>query len=95
MSGLTHEEVKRHVRTYWRVFGALAVLTVVTVAVSYLHLATALAILVAVAIATVKASLVAAFFMHLSHEKRIILWVLVLTFVFFLVLLIYPSIDRH
>ena len=38
MSGLSHEEVKRHVKIYVVVFAALLILTVLTVAVSYLHL---------------------------------------------------------
>ncbi len=93
MSGLTHEEVKHHVAVYIRVFAALMALTVVTVGVSYLHLPLALAIFVALVIATLKAGLVAAFFMHLSGEKRIILAALLLTVFFFIFLLIFPSLH--
>ncbi len=75
-----------HVSAYLAVFGALLVLTVVTVLVSYWHLPMRLAVLVALAIATVKASLVAAFFMHLKGERPIIYSLLGLT-AFFLILL--------
>jgi len=88
------EEIKKHLRVYYMVFGALAVLTVVTVAVSYLHLSTSLAIGAALAIATVKSSLVAGFFMHLVSEKKIIFWVLILTIVFFVAVMLLPSMTQ-
>lgn len=50
------------------VFVSLLVLTVVTVAVAYVDLGE-LNLIVAMAIATVKACLVALFFMHLAHDK--------------------------
>ena len=86
----TPEEIKKHVRIYLAVFAALAVLTVVTVAVSYLHLEVHEAIALALVIATVKASLVAAYFMHLISEKKIVYWILAITVVFFLVLMFVP-----
>jgi cytochrome c oxidase subunit 4 len=85
------EEFRKHVRLYYMVFGALAFLTIVTVGVFYLHLAHGMAIAVAIAVASVKASLVALFFMHLSDEKRIIYWCLLLTVAFFIVLMLVPS----
>jgi cytochrome c oxidase subunit 4 len=83
-------DIKAHVRTYMMVFGALAVLTVVTVAVSYIHLPTLPAVALGLLIATVKASLVAMFFMHLKGEKRSIVWTLLLTAIFFIVLMTIP-----
>ena len=83
--------IQRQVRIYIRVFLALAILTVLTVGVSYLHLPLALAIAVALFIAAVKSSLVAAFFMHLASEKRVIYGVLLLALGFFLALLFLPS----
>ena len=59
-------------KVYLAVFGALAALTVVTVTVSYLHLNRAGAIGVALFIAALKVSLIAAFFMHLKFEKKLI-----------------------
>ena len=87
----THEEcVKREVKIYTRVFWALAALTVLTVAVSYLHLPVVLAIVIALSIAAFKGGLVAAFFMHLSTEKKIIFVLLLFTLVFFVGLLFLP-----
>lgn len=69
----THDaDIHRHVRGYLIVFAALLLLTLVTVAVSYLHLPSHQAIAVAMVIAVIKASLVAAFFMHLISERQII-----------------------
>ena len=82
--------VREHLRVYVMVFVALAVLTVVTVAISYLHLPTALAISVAMVVATVKASLVAGYFMHLLSEERVILWLLVLCAAFLVFLFALP-----
>ena len=72
---MSHHGTKR----YWVVFAALAGLTIVTVAVSYLHLPMTLAITLALLIATVKGGLVAAYFMHLVNEKTIIFGVLGVT----------------
>ncbi len=87
----SHEEIKKHVKIYISVFAALAALTVVTVAVSYLHLPIPKAVAVALVIALVKASLVALFFMHLISEKQIIFYILALSALFFAVLLWFPS----
>jgi cytochrome c oxidase subunit 4 len=83
-------DIDRHVRTYITVFVALMVLTIVTVAVSYLDLPMAAAVTVALVVATVKGSLVACYFMHLISEKKLIYAVLVLTAVFFVALLALP-----
>ena len=87
MSGHTVEEIRRETRVYLMVFVALAVLTIVTVGVSYLHLNTVAAIALALVIASVKGFLVAGYFMHLLSEKKLIFIVLALTAFFFLVLL--------
>ena len=84
------EDVRAHVRVYLMVFGALAVLTVVTVGAYYLHVPIHLAITIALLIASVKASLVALFFMHLKGEVRAVMWTLMLTAVFFLALVTIP-----
>ncbi len=91
MSGHSEEAVKKQVALYVRVFLTLMVLTVITVAVSYLKMPILVAVAVALFIACIKGSLVAAFFMHLSTEKKIILSVLALTVIFFFVLLSFPS----
>ena len=83
-------DIDRHVRVYITVFVALMVLTVITVAVSYLDLSVPMAVAVALLIATVKGSLVGGYFMHLISEKKLILAVLVLTAAFFVALLALP-----
>jgi cytochrome c oxidase subunit IV len=91
------DDVKKSVKTYYMIFGALMVFTVLTVAVSYLHLPLALAILIALVVATIKGSLVAMFFMHLLHERKVIYWALLLTVIFFIFLMFVPlatNLDR-
>ncbi len=83
-------DIDKHVRIYILVFVSLMVLTLVTVAVSYLHLPVHQAIVVALLIATIKGSLVACYFMHLISEKKLIYTVLALTVFMFLVLLLVP-----
>ena len=91
------DDLKKHVRAYILVFVSLMALTLVTVAVSTLHLPVHQAIAVALIIATIKGSLVACYFMHLISEKKLILWVMLLTVSFFVVLLLVPTftaVDR-
>lgn len=91
MSAMSPEDIKKHVRTYITVFVALLVLTGVTVGVSYVHLGSSGNIIVALVIATLKASLVAGFFMHLIDEKRLIYGFLILTALFWIGLMMLPT----
>ena len=91
MEHTSPEAIKKHVKIYIAVFAALATLTVVTVAVSYLHLPFRKAVAVALTIASIKATLVALFFMHLISERLVIFSILAVTFFFFLHLLIFPA----
>ena len=72
-----------NIRGYLAVFGTLLVLTLVTVGVASLNLSEGTTVLVAVSIATIKATLVALFFMHLKGEKPMVFWPLALTAVLF------------
>ena len=83
-------DLDKHIRAALVVFGALLALTVITVAVAELDLPKREAIALALIIATVKGSLVAAYFMHLLSERRLIFAVLALTFGFFFMLLLTP-----
>ena len=83
-------EVKKSVRSYITVFVALMVFTVITVAASRFHFAVPIAITIALIIATMKGSMVAGVFMHLSHEKQAIYGALLLTILFFIVLMFVP-----
>ena len=90
MGHASKDEIRREVRIYVAVFAALAFLTMLTVAISYLRLPTLQAVGLALAIASIKGSLVALFFMHLVSEKTVIFSILALAFIFFLALLILP-----
>ena len=82
------EEIRREIRVYLIVFGALALLTGLTVYACYgLQMPVHYAIMIALAIACTKGFLVAGFFMHLLSEKKLIYSVLALTVFFFAVLL--------
>jgi cytochrome c oxidase subunit IV len=89
----THD-IQSHVKIYYMVFGALMVFTCITVGVSYLHLSIPYAITVALIVATIKGSLVALFFMHLSNERRLIYYVLALTVVFFIFMMFVPLLTN-
>jgi caa(3)-type oxidase subunit IV len=82
--------IKKTIRTYWMIGAALFVFTAITVAVNQLHLAVPLAITVALIIATMKGSMVASVFMHLSHERKWIYGALILTVVGFIILMTVP-----
>lgn len=75
---------------YYAVFGALLVLTVITYLVSYADLGPA-SLAVAMFVATIKASLVVGFFMHLKYEDRTFAFMfmtsLLFVAIFFLVVL--------
>jgi cytochrome c oxidase subunit IV len=86
-------DIDRHVRIYITVFAVLMVLTIVTVAISYLDLSVPMAVTVALLVATVKGSLVACYFMHLVSERKLIYAVMLLTVVFFIALLALPALT--
>jgi cytochrome c oxidase subunit 4 len=87
-------DIDRHVKVYITVFVALMVLTIITVAISYLDLSVPLAVTVALFVAIIKGGLVAGYFMHLVSEKKLIYAVLVLTVAFFVVLMALPVITH-
>src|SRR6266542_4552066 len=88
-------DIDRHVRVYVTVFVALMALTIITVAISRLHLPVRIAVTVALLVAIVKGSLVACYFMHLISEKKLIYAVLLLTVAFFAALLALPVLTVH
>lgn len=91
------EDIESQIRVYFLVFGALAVLTILTVAVAYLDLPIVPAVIVGLTIATVKGGLVAGYFMHLISEKQVIYILLVFTFFFVVAMLIlmFSAITVH
>jgi cytochrome c oxidase subunit IV len=87
-------DIDRHVKVYITVFVVLMILTIVTVAISRLHLSVPVAVTVALLVATIKGSLVACYFMHLISEKKLIYAVLGLTAAFFVALLALPVVTQ-
>lgn len=85
MSGHGPEEIKKTISTYKKVLGVLVVGTIVTVAASYIHFdSMAMTVGLALLIASVKASFVALYFMHLIDERKIIYQLLGITTLFFI-----------
>ncbi len=72
-------------RTYVFTYFALLALVLATVLIGYLDLGWG-SMFVAIAIATIKATLVAAFFMHALVEKRLVWLVIAGSIVWFLIL---------
>ena len=89
------ESIRKSIKTYWMIGAALFVFTGITVAVNQVHLAVPMAITVALIIATMKGSLVASIFMHLSHEKKWIYGALILTIIGFAILMLVPSLTLN
>jgi cytochrome c oxidase subunit 4 len=87
-------EVRKSVRSYIAVFVALMIFTIVTVVASRFHFAVPVAITIALVIAAMKGSMVAGVFMHLSHEKKLIYGSLLLTALFFIVLMFVPILTQ-
>jgi cytochrome c oxidase subunit 4 len=88
-------DIDKHVKVYITVFVALMVLTIITVAVSRVHLPIHYAVTIALTVAIIKGSLVAAYFMHLVSEKKLIYAVMALTVAFFVVLLALPVLTHE
>ena len=79
--------IRKHVRGYLMVGAILLTFTAVTVALSYVNFGTQKAnIGIAMLVAMIKAGCVAAVFMHLAAEKRLIYRVLIFTGLFVLAL---------
>ncbi len=78
------EHVRESVKKYLFVFYALGAGTIITVLASYVNFGSReINIAIALFIATIKASLVAGYFMHLISEKKLIYSLLTCTFFFF------------
>lgn len=80
-------------RTYYRVFAALLVMTLLTVGASFIELGV-FHIVVALSIATVKAILVVLFFMHVLHADRLI-WAVIGAAVFWLGILLALTLSDY
>ena len=87
------ESIRKSIKTYLGVGALLFVFTGITVAVNQVHLAVPMAITVALIIASMKGTMVAGIFMHLSHEKKWIYGSLILTVIGFTILMLVPSLT--
>ncbi len=78
------EEIKRHMKFYVGIFVALLVGTLLTVWLYTIYFEQFWkTVTVALIVASIKATLVAAFFMHLSNEKKTIYRFMLVTLFFF------------
>jgi cytochrome c oxidase subunit IV len=89
------DDISKHIRGYLIIGGTLIVGTVLTVLASYIDLGHHWNIVLALVIATVKASLVALYFMHLISEKQLIYTVLGFTAFFFIGLMFITIAAYH
>ncbi len=71
--------------TYYAIFGALMVLTAVTVGVAFINLG-ALNFPVAMAVAVTKATLVILFFMHVKYSSKLTKFIVLMAFFFLFIL---------
>ena len=89
---MSDTNMTHHITNYRKVFIFLLIGTALTVWASYMEFnvqnSIAGAIFVGLTIAFIKGYLVAANFMHLNSEKKMIYWILLLT-IFFLALLLF------
>jgi cytochrome c oxidase subunit 4 len=96
MDTKTHSEHVVPFKIYLAVGGALLVLTALTVAVSFVHLG-GFNVVVALSIASLKALLVAFFFMHLWYDKKLNLFIYtiaLLMLTFFLIFTMFDTMTR-
>ena len=89
MSSTTHSTAN-----YLKIFYILLALTIVEVALVYLHLPKLLLVCLLIILAVWKAALVAMHFMHLKFEKKTLSIVAIIPFVLcvFLILMLLPDI---
>jgi cytochrome c oxidase subunit 4 len=90
------EPTPHHHVNYYAVFGTLVVLTIVTVAVAFLGIKNELAkVLLALLIASIKASAVILYFMHMKFEGKLIYLILIapLSFCILLVFALLPDVT--
>ena len=91
---MSDKNMTHHIAHYRNIFIYLLIGTALTVGASYLEFSVqnsiAGAIFVGLTIAIIKGYLVAANFMHLNSERKLIYWILLLTVCFLVVLLFIP-----
>jgi cytochrome c oxidase subunit 4 len=85
---------KAEAATYLKTLISLLILTGITVGASYIHFGSGAAnVVVALTIATIKATLVALFFMHLLHDKPVNAIIAAAGFIFLGLFLMFTLLD--
>ena len=91
---MSTKDMSHHIAHYRNIFIYLIIGTILTVCASYFEFnvqnSIAGAIFVGLTIACIKGYLVAANFMHLNSERKMIHWILLLTIIFLFILLFIP-----
>jgi cytochrome c oxidase subunit IV len=88
------QDPKKEARTYAMTLATLLILTVITVGASYIHFGSGTAnIVIALTIATIKATVVALFFMHLLHDKPVNAVIAMAGFLFLGLFLLFVMLD--
>ncbi len=96
MSDHSAHDIKAAEKKYWFVFVALIIGTIVTVGAYFIHIeSVALTVALALFIASVKAFLVAGYFMHLIDEKKMIYGIMSSTVFFFIALMVLTIWAMH
>ncbi|HES59371.1 MAG: cytochrome C oxidase subunit IV family protein [Calditrichaceae bacterium] len=83
-------------KTYLSVGVALMVLTIITVVVSFVHFG-AFNLIIAMVIASIKAVLVALFFMHLLYDNKLFMAIFSISLIFvsvFIILTMFDTMQR-
>jgi cytochrome c oxidase subunit 4 len=83
------------VSTYLKTYGALIFLTCLTVGVSYVNLGSSVNLGIALLIATIKATTVAALFMHLASDQKFNTAILLSSVVFLLIFITFTMFDTE
>ena len=93
---MSHENTGDHIKVYRNVFIALLIFTALTVGASYIEFNLVwVGVFVGLLIAGIKGYLVAANFMHLNNEKKMIYWILILTVSFLVLLFFMPMLWEN
>ena len=89
-------DMNHHIKVYRNVFFALLIFTALTVGASYIEFNLVwVGVFVGLLIAGIKGYLVAANFMHLNNEKKMIYWILILTVSFLALLFFMPMLWEN
>jgi len=99
MSENKHSQASHHItplRTYLVIGASLLILTAITVGLSFIHFG-AFNLVIAMLIASVKATLVAMFFMHLYYDNKLFTAIFSIALIFvsvFIILTMFDTLQR-